>query len=86
MINALWHRWQRTLNEMAVKPSVLQYVAAASWGPIGKDITLLFYYNYLYLVWVGKGKEGDTKTMCRRDHTAFYSAPPGGLDVIRRVN
>lgn len=60
---------------MAVKSSVLQSVATASYeAPLAKIkqsqmllgggtfITSLFYYSNLYLVWVGKGKEGNTIT------------------------
>lgn len=84
---------------MAVKSSVLQSVAKASYeAPLAKIkqsqmllgggtfITSLFFYNNLYLVWVGKGKEGKHYNTSHRDHTAFYSVPSRGLDVIRRVN
>lgn len=58
---------------MAVKSSVLHSVATASYeAPLAKikqrqmllggTFITLFYYNNLYLVWVGKGKEGDTIT------------------------
>lgn len=87
MINALWHRWHRTLNEMAVKSRELQYHAAVSYETLlakinqgqivlgGKLLLLLLIYNLITITFVEHrwvaGRETTPKHISRRWCSVF---------------